>query len=260
MGLCLFLVPNRAPVALSVQPAGPSEYVDDGTTLPEEDTFAYLAKDNPPAFLEACLRRYNREIHGYSGELRKQERLEGKVQSPEVVDFWFSEKPYSVLLKWREGIRLVRGSMYVEAENNEKVLVKPKILNILIDQEPDCPLARRSSRYTMKEFSIRQGTERTLHAWAAAADKCALQVEYKGVQPISELNGRKCHVLVRTCDPPEEEGVVTVEVLIDAENWLQLGSTLKDGSGTLIGKYFFPVLNVNPQFPAETFTKANLKK
>src|SRR5712691_11863297 len=195
MGLCLFLVPSRAPVALSVQPATP-EYEDDGTTLPEEDAFAYLAKQNPPAFLEACLRRYKREIQSYSGELRKQERLEGKVQPPEVIDFCFSEKPYSVLMKWREGIRLVRGSMYVEGENGGKAMVKPKILNIAVDQDPDGPLARKSSRYTMKEFSIRQGTERTLHAWQAAYDKCILRVEYKGVQPIAELNGRKCHVLV----------------------------------------------------------------
>ena len=259
MGLCLFLIPDRTPVAYSVPMATPSEY-DDGTTLPDDEMMARLARNNPVQFLEACLHRYGREINGYSGELRKQERLEGKQCPVEVIDFCFREEPYSVLMKWKEGVRLVRGSLYHECENEGKALVRPKLLNVVIAQDPEGRLARQSSRYTMKEFSIRQGTERTLRAWKAAYEKGTLNVEYKGVQSVAELGGRKCYILKRTVNPPEEEGLTTIEIAVDAETWLQIGSTLTDGNGNLIGKYFFPVVNINPDFPADTFTKASLKK
>lgn len=260
MVLCLFLIRDRSPVAFSIPTAPPSEYVDDGTTLPDNETMTRLARDNPVQFLEACLRRYGREVYCYSGELHKQERLDGKLCPPEVIDFCFREDPYSVLMKWKEGIRLVRGSLYHECENDGKALVRPKLLNIVVEQDPEGRLARQSSRYTMKEFSIRQGTERTVRAWKAASDKGTLNVEYKGIQTIAELGGRKCHVLKRHVNPPEEEGLTTLEIAVDAETWLQTGSTLTDGKGDLIGKYFFSVLTINPPMPDDTFTKASLKK
>jgi len=260
MALCLFLIPDRTPVAYSVPTATSSEYVDDGTTLPDNNTMTRLARENPVQFLDACLRRYNREIKGYSGELHKQERLEGKLCPPEVIDFCFREDPYSVLMKWKEGIRLVRASLYHDCENDGKALVRPKLLNIVVEQDPEGRLARQSSRYTLKEFSIRQGTERTIRAWKVAQEKGTLNVEYKGIQTVAELAGRKCHVLQRFVNPPEEEGLAVVEIAVDAETWLQTGSTLIDGKGDLIGKYFFPVVNINPEFPDDTFTKASLKK
>ena len=61
MGLCLFLIPDRAPIALSIPIASSSDYVDDGTTLPNDEVMARLARDKPVQFLETCLRRYNRE-------------------------------------------------------------------------------------------------------------------------------------------------------------------------------------------------------
>ena len=264
MVVCLLIARDRAPVALSVPTiSAASTYVDDGRTLPEEATFARLAKDNPVKFLDACLRRYNREIHGYSGVLRKQERLNCKLQAVEVIDYWFEEEPYSVMMKWKDGARLASASLYVEGRDNDKMLVLPVLLRWsgrLVEQDPDGSMAHNCARYTIREFSVRQGTERTVKAWRAAQEKGTLRVEYCGVQPIPELNGRKCHLLKRTCDPPEEEGLVHLEVMIDAETWLQTGSRLVDGDGNLIASYFFPELQVNPQFAEEQFTKDTLRK
>jgi hypothetical protein len=260
MGLCLLVIADRAPVALSIPPADSSNYIDDGSLLPSEDAMAILAKEHPSQFLEACLNRYNREIRGYGGELRKQERIDGKLNALEVIDFWFREEPYSVLMKWKEGVRLAKGSLFVEGENDGKAVVRSKFANIVVDQDPEGRMARQSARYTMKEFSIRQAMERTLHAWKAAYERGTLSVEYKGLQPVAELADRKCYVLKRTCNPPEEDGLVTIEIAVDAETWLQTGSTLMDGQANLIGKYLFPVLHINPEFPADTFTKPNLKK
>jgi hypothetical protein len=264
MVVCLVLLRDRAPVALSVPtPSSASTYVDDGCCLPGEATFERLAKEDPVKFLDACLRRYNREIHGYSGVLHKQERIDGKLYPPEVIDFWFAENPYSVLMKWKQGARLVCATLYVEGDNDNNALVLPTLLKWsgkVVEHDPEGRLAKQSARYTMREFSLRQGTERAHKAWQAAQQHGALKVEYKGIQTVPELNGRKCHVLKRTCTPAEEDGLVYLEVMIDVDSWLQLGSRLTDADGNLIAYYFFPDIHVNPDFSKDQFTKESLRK
>src|SRR5262249_38133983 len=103
-------------------------------------------------------------------------------------------------------------------------------------------------------------TDRTLRAWQAAKDRDELFVEYKGKHPVPDLDGRTCYILKRTCSSPEEDDIATVEIAIDAETWLQLGSTLTDSRGRLIGSYFISNLKINPIFDEKQFDRSTLKK
>lgn len=260
MPLCLFFVPDRTPVVLSVPTPSSSIIEDDGKALANADEAAQLAETDAVAFLELALRHQIREVHGYSGVLRKTERLGGKEHPLEVIDFWFREKPYSVLMKWRQGARNGKASLYVEGQNRDRVTVLPNTrIAFPLDIDPDGRLAQGGGRYSIREFSLRQGTERTLRAWKAAKEKGILQVEYLGKKPVPELDDRICYLLRRTCNPPEEEGVVTVSIAIDAETWLQTGSELIDGQGKLIGRYHITQLKVNPTFAANQFDRSQLK-
>ncbi|HLW65269.1 MAG TPA: DUF1571 domain-containing protein [Gemmataceae bacterium] len=265
MGLCFLLIPDRAPVASSSQPILHS-WVDDGQSLPDEATFAELARTDPVLFLVACLRRHNREIQSYSGLMVKQERIKNKLKETEVIDFWFREKPYSVLMKWQSGSKLLReasSTLYVENENNGKVLIVPnafKKLGKYVERDPESDEVKGASRYGIREFSIRQGTERTWLAWKAAQEKGILFVEYEGIKPIAELDNRPCYVLKRTCKPTEEDGIATVEIMVDTQTWLQLGSVLRNSESELIGRYYFTQLKINPEFPEDQFTKDTVRK
>jgi hypothetical protein len=265
MGLCFLLIPDRAPVASSSQPIS-HDWVDDGQSVPDEATFAALAKNDPVLFLVASLRRQNREIQSYSGVMVKQERIKDKLKDTEVIDFWFREKPYSVLMKWQSGSKLLRdasATLYVENENNNKVLIVPnafKKLGKYVERDPESDEVKAASRYGIREFSIRQGTERTWLAWKAAKEKGILFVEYEGIKPIAELDNRQCYVLKRTCKPTEEDGIATVEIMVDTQTWLQLGSVLCNADGELIGRYFFTQLKINPELTADQFAKDSVRK
>src|SRR5262249_12921139 len=157
--------------------------------------------------------------------------------------------PYSVMMKWRQGARNAKASLYVQGQNRNRAAVLTNLrLSFVTDIDPDGPLARDASRYPIRECSLRQGTERTLRAWQAARDNGNLTVVYKGKTSVDELGGRTCYVLKRICNPPEEDGIASVEIAIDAENWLQTGSTLTDAHGQLIGKYFVTGVTINPEF------------
>jgi hypothetical protein len=258
--LCILLVPDTRPVALSVpQTVTLTVPGDLSQRLPSPEQLDDLARRNAVAFLEGCLKHQVQHIRGYSGLLRKTERIRGKLQAPEVIDFWFSESPYRVLMKWREGSRGAKASLYVDGANGNRVAILTR-LNVVVDLDPEGRMVQDGGRYSIREFSMRQGMERTLRAWRAAQEKGILRVEFRGRMPIPELGGRICYVLERTCQPPEEEGVVTVRIAVDSEHWLQIGSELIDGQGELIGSYYFTELKINPDFAPDQFDRAALKK
>ncbi len=169
--LCLVMAPGSSPSAPPTSDPTIDRPVDDGKPLPTEAQITKLAETNPIAFLEACIHRYKREVNGYRCVMRKQERLEGKLQPSEVIDVEFREKPFGVLMAWREGARLASKSLYVQGENNDKVLVKPAgFLAIagVVERDPTGAEARQASRVPVTDFGIEIGTEHTLESWEKA--------------------------------------------------------------------------------------------
>src|SRR5438876_11526647 len=102
--------------------------------VPDNARMEMLAKEDPIAFLENCLTRYDREVKGYSLTMQKQERLEGKLQKKEIIEVHYREGPakdgHSVFMRWLEGARLAARVVYVDGENmgsdgRSKMIVKP---------------------------------------------------------------------------------------------------------------------------------------
>ena len=225
-----------------------------------------LARKAPVELLRQCMLRYdNMNLIGYSCKFMMHETVKGREKKPELIECWFKEKPFSVFMHWREGAGDACASLYVYGENNNQMVARPAgpLARRIFDTKdvaPDSELARKSARYTITEFGMRCGTDRTYRAWKALHEKgVTLQVEYLGKQPIPELDGRICHIVKRICNTPEEEGMTDVTVYIDAETWFQTGSVLMAGD-KLIGKYFFKDIVLNPTFDANQFKPETLKK
>src|SRR5207248_3019540 len=100
--------PSELPTA---PPAARGELAPAATPMEE------LARREPVHFLEECLRRYERDVHGYRCVLHKQERIAGRLQPRELIDVCFRERPHSVLFRWREGARKAEAVLYVEGQN-----------------------------------------------------------------------------------------------------------------------------------------------
>jgi hypothetical protein len=240
------------------------EVADTGKPLPSDAEMERLARNDPIAFLETCIQRYDREVKGYSAELVKQERIEGRLERREITEVFFREEPFSVLMRWKEGARKAAATLYVKGENRDQLLVQPAgIFSAvgIVTRDPNGSDAKKSSRYSLPEFGIKIGMQRTLASWKRADEGNALHVEFLGVKKIQELGGRSCWVLKRTnYAKPEEDGITGLTTYIDKENWLQVGTTLKDGQNRLIGEYYFRDVKPNPDFPADMFKRNTLKR
>src|SRR5260370_1107069 len=93
---------------------------DDGKALPKEAAMVRLARTDPIAFLENCIRRYDREVKGYRCILVKQERIKDKLQPTEEVACDFQEKPFSVRMIWKKGAGEAARVLYVKGENKDR--------------------------------------------------------------------------------------------------------------------------------------------
>jgi hypothetical protein len=263
----LVAVPGSAPVAPPrVAPPPDPESVHAGPgPLPSDAELATLARTDPIGFLRACVRRYRAEVRGFTAVLQKQEFIGGRLGPVEVVEVAFRDEPHSVLLRWRtEPSARADRALYVEAANGGQMLVRPKgkaarlLTGGVVARPPDGPDARAAGRYTLPEFGLRKATERTLAAWAAAQRRGALKAEYLGVRSVPEAGGVACHVLRRTCDPPEEDDIAAVEVAFDVDNWLQVANVLTAPGGRLVAAYYFRDVKLNPDFPPGQFDRAAL--
>jgi hypothetical protein len=229
--------------------------------LREADTKGvdFLIHYHPLLFLEMCLERYQQEVTGYSAKLIKRERVGGKLQPLEKVEVFFREEPFSVYMNWLEGgVGLIppQKVLYVNGENNGRLVARGRGWAGFKTFEKDIhgSEAKSTGIYTIDQFGIYLGTERTVAAMRKAKARGALHVAYKGD---AELGDRACYMFVRTpYEPPEDEGVNELTIFIDKENWLQIGSVLKDSSGQFIAEYFFRDVKINPEFKKDQFARA----
>jgi hypothetical protein len=231
---------------------------------------ADLAARDPVAFFGKCLEHYDRHIQGYTLTLHKQERLGGELHEVERIAVAFKDSPHSVFFKWLEGIRKARRVLYIQGQNEDRMLAQAHLppLNPIVVRELDSADAKASGRYSIADFGLRKAMERVHRNWNQAREAGALHVEYLGLHKVPKAGDRLCYALRRTrYATPEDDGVTELLLYIDVEDLLQVGSVLrglapdKEGQqkdGQFLAEYFFRNIRLNPTFPPEQFTRAAL--
>jgi hypothetical protein len=230
---------------------------------PDEAQMERLAATDPVAFLEHCLGRYNREVHGYHLTMQKQERIGNQLHDKELVDVYFKEHPHSVFLIWIAGSLNAERTLYVEDETNpdKKILARPssalnrRLLGNIVEQDVNGILARQAGRFTLDKFGIKKATQRYLASWKAAREQGILDVTFLGIHRLPEANNQLVYHIHRKCAVPENDGVTEQTLYIDKATWLQVGSVIKGKGGQLIGEYYFRDIQLNPPFKPNQFQR-----
>jgi hypothetical protein len=260
----LFCLPLCLLLACSQQQAQTKEKLADVKTpenykAPDAAAMEKLAKDDPVAFLEHCVIRYNSKVKGYRVMFHKKERINGKLKGDEEIEVAFRDKPHSVFMHWVKGAGRAVSALYVEGENGGKMLIRPNGIGgrfvKVAERDPEGEDAKQSGRYTVKDFGFKNSTLRAIASWKAATKDKALDVEFVGVEKCKLAGNKECWVLKRKYKKPEKDGVVESTLYFDKETWLQVGSVLRDKDGELIGEYFFKDIELNPKFKGKEFQR-----
>jgi hypothetical protein len=212
---------------------------------------------DPVAFLEDCVKRFDQQdIQGYKLTLHKHERIGGQLQPREVIEMFVRMQPRSILMRWLQGARRADRALYVEGENDGKILVRPTglaswfVRTVALD--PDSAAVRGASRFGIREAGLKHTLQRTLEAWRTGESAEVGRIEYLGLETVKAAGDRPCYKLRRTTPEPEN-GVTETTVYIDKENRFQVGTVLKGPDGELVGCYFYTDIVLNPEFAADQF-------
>lgn len=234
----------------------------------KDRSFAELCQHDPLAAIAMSLDAYKKNVEGYSCTFIKRERIKDKLRPEETIAVDFQESPFAVLMNWKKGAGRAETILYAAGSYDDQLLIvpsgdfakralkitgKPYAVRGLTSAD-----AMSSARYPANEFGFRHGTTRVQNAWQEIKDRGLMNATYKGLLPIKELDGKKCHVITRACNPPEEEGMTQITLYFDPETFLQVGSELKAGE-ELIAYYFFKDVRLNPKFSADHFKAERLK-
>jgi hypothetical protein len=266
--LCLLLAPSYPIGEQEAFASRPHERVEQtnkslGKGLPDP------AKDVIP-FLEACLKRYQETVKGYTLTFRKRERTGGTLHPWETIEACYTEQPHRAFFDWQEGARKAMKALYVEGENKNAsgksqivALPAPPLTGFgPVSTDTDSADSKKSGRYPLSQFGLKQATQRVVEAWKAADEAKTLHVDFKGTCKLPEAGGQVCYEFHRhSVDRPEgEDGVTEVTIYIDCETLFQVGSIVKGKDGELLGEYYFKNIRLNPEFKPDQFTRAALKK
>jgi len=276
--ICLAAAP-ASPIPLRTTETERLPHFDTSGTLPSQREFERLAMTDAIAALKASITRAGREVRGYRAMFLKQERIGGKLHDPEEIAVAFREEPFGVAMHWKKGARtMAEATLFVRDEHGNNMLAWLRLIGTIGTFSPRDGIARKAARYGIEDFGIVLGSQRTLKSWSAVGDRGELDVEYLGLQPVPELDGKPCFALRRTCrtdtidpfllsEPPvavadknRPDAFRTVTIYFDPETWLQVGSRQLRADGELIGAYFFKDLVLNPTFAPDEFKAEGLKK
>lgn len=224
-----------------------------------------LVKKDPVKLLERGLERYKSEVQGYRCTFAKQERVNKTLRDYEVLRVAFREKPFSVLMEWKEGLDMAFATLYVEGENNGCLLALSRlppfgIRGPVLTRPLNAADVTATSRFGIDKFGMYMGATDTLRAIHAAQKSGTLHLTYEGIEKVSKAGDRLCYKLVRTpyVPPEEKEGLNELTIFIDRATLLQVGSILRDSKGELIAEYFFRDIELNPVFDDAQFTRKKL--
>ena len=282
--VCLLVAPAARPSAAPPSSSAIDMLPGSATGRPPAEEFDRLARTDPVAMLEACVRRTQSDLRGYRAVMSKRERIGGKLFAPETIRVSCREEPFAVRMIWDAGARTdgllgykIKGVRYAPGEKDPMVVYRP---GALFEEQAVAARgldARKTARLGIEESGLSHAVRRTHAAWAAIEKRGELKVEYLGVQSHPDTGNRPCHVLRRTCQADEIDPFVTSEppvavtarnradafdavtIWIDRETWLQVG-TEQTRRGELVARYFFRLAETNPAFGKDEFTPAGLRK
>lgn len=256
-------VPQVARFNAGVAFAAPSARADRTERLEDE------AARDPLGFLQIALDRYDRGVHDYTCTFSKQERLNGRLSRDQVIAAFFREKPYSVRMEWKQNAERVSRVLYVTdrwIENGRRMaVVEPagQIAQLFVShvmRPIDDEEARKSSRRTIDQFGLRNTLVLTLKYAILAREKRLLDFAYQGN---SEIAGRPTLVFERRLPYAGEDGAWPdrIQVLhLDRELLLPAlsASYADDARQTLLGRYQYTDIKLNPNLPDAVFTKEGM--
>jgi hypothetical protein len=198
-----------------------------------------LAKSDHIALLNWAIDRYESSVKDYTGTFYKQERINGKLKDVEKISIVFKDEPFSVLMKWEENAGAIDKLLYVEGQNQNKMIVHPTgLLSWIksVKRDPRSKEVQKASRSSCDQFGFYRSMQNLLKVYKQAEKNGDLQITYKGR---TKVDDRECIAMERILPPKEDYPYGRLVLEFDVEYLLPTAISCYDWQGKLVSRYVF---------------------
>jgi len=197
-----------------------------------------------------------KSVNSYTAVLVKGEPKAGKNNAEQQIFVKF-KKPFKVYMKWTGDRYAGREVLYVQGENNDKLLAKPDGFLGAILKLVRLPSTHRSdgSKHTVRDVGIGKLVESILDITLKAKESNDLRLVCHGVVV---RNGRKAYQIERFL--PQEKDCYEykrVVIYVDAATRLPLEAYAYDKNGRLSEFCAYKIIKLNPKIADAEFKVDN---
>jgi Protein of unknown function (DUF1571) len=217
-----------------------------------------LAVNDHIGLLKHAIKTYEEEVVDYTGTFGKQERIGGKLGDKQIISFKFKQKPYSLLMKWKQNPGAADKLLYVEGQHDGDMIIHPTGLMSWIKsvrRDPAGKEALKGSLNPCYKFGFYRTMKSILEAYEKAKERGDLTANFLGETTVDK---RPCLLLERLFPEKKIYPYARLVMAIDMEYLVPVHLKASDWKGNLYFDYLFEDLRFNAGLGEESFTpKAN---
>jgi hypothetical protein len=206
-----------------------------------------LAARDPLEFLRIALKWCDERVTNYTCEFHKQEKIDGEIHKPEIMQMKFRANTFSVYLKWTGDFAKGQEVLFVEGQNDGKAVVRPSgLLGILfrkISLDPTSKTALKHSRRPITKAGMANMLRLIIPQCEIARANNDLRLTYEGVR---DQAGRPAYVFKRLLPKKGDYPCPVLLVYVDREFLVCLRTDAYDWDGTLLSQYIYSDVRINP--------------
>ena len=212
--------------------------------------------------LERALAEFAK-VDEYRMEMRKKERVNGKLGIEQLIVLSVRQKPFKVHMAWKEP-KALTGQEAVFCHNSNPKKMKGKSAGFLgnigfVSMNLDDPMARATSRHGIDEAGFENLFRRLKISW----DRWEEEFETKVHVTETEIDGKTCTTVDVLQDPESRDVNDFARTIIsfaadsgfpvrmELYGWSESG----EGAGELLESYQYGKLELNPGLPEEFHKK-----
>lgn len=186
------------------------------------------------------------DIHDYVCTFNKQERIDGDLLPMETIRLKF-KKPFSVYMRWIEEPRKGMEVLYVQGENDRKMIAHPgSFPDITVKVDPNGKLAMRQNRHPVTEVGIGSAIQIIAKDIQRAGEHPEDSVKYLD-HGIEDVNGEKSRCIEAIMPADENSGYYAhrASICYQAETILLNQIKIWDHTNTLVENYRYTKIETN---------------
>jgi outer membrane lipoprotein-sorting protein len=206
---------------------------------------------DPHVVIQRMARAYD-GIRDYTAVFLKRERIKGTLLPLEQIELRFQE-PFKVYMAWHKP-HAGRAIVYVEGENDNKILVNPggllRFIRLTLD--PTSALATRHAHHTVREAGLRKTIELLVREYERGMREGQVTLAFQGDD---EVDGRPAYHLAFVFHAAKTAGYVAQrgDLWVDTQHFLPIKLSLYDWDNQLYAHYEYQRLRLNPDLGPEAF-------